>query len=540
MTDLLTDPTTKVEAPAPPAWRTVATLARRESRLLLRHPATRVGLALAAFAWFLIWTESADGDVLFDPSNGFVFPLVLFAFALLLAANLASLRARRSNAEELFESLPMPAARRTLAHALTSIAGVVLSAVVFAVVLVLWQWRPATIGQPPVQVVAVVLLLVAGGMVTGVLAAQWLPHAAVGAASIVALTVLQSNFGHESEKWQWLHFLPLQFSGVFDVGPMAWHIPYIAALVVLGGALAVFRHGWTRPVAAVLAASLVVIATAAWAQTRPLEASALARQADRLHRPAAHQSCEQRGAVRYCAYPAYAGWIDVWQPVVDGVRALLPPAALDRVVEVRQRTPANFDLQPSVQRLVDPARAWPADGQVHPGIEWVVGGHDLALAYQVAARALGLPTVNGAEQTACSVGGQARGVVAFWLAGQAATHAREELADRVADVVEKGRAGRTQFQVANAVPDWENHYADDGGDWVPELGSGARGADLEAAAALLRLDRNRVRDVVHANWAAIRDPSTTGVELFRLVGATPPPGYATLPPVRPGVGRSCA
>jgi hypothetical protein len=539
MTDVLTEQATKVEAPAPPAWRTVSTLARRESRLLLRHPGTRVGLALAAFAWLLIWTEVADSDVLFDPSNGFPFPLVLLAFGLLVAANLASLRARRSDAEELFGSLPMLPARRTLAHLLTAVTGVGLSAAVFAVALVLWQSRPATLGQPPVQVVAVVLLLVAGGIVTGVLVAQWLPHAAVGAASVVALVVLQSNFGHESERWQWLHFLPQQFSGVFDIGPIAWHIPYVAALVVLGGALAIVRHGWTRPVAIALAASLVVIGATAWAQTRPLEASALARQADRLQRPAAHQTCEQRGAVRYCAYPAYAGWIDVWQAPVDGVRAQLPAAALDRVIEVGQRTPPNLHLQPSLQPLVDPNRAWPADGHVHPGIEWVFGGHDLALAYQVAARALGLPTVRGAEQAACSVGGQARGVVAFWLAGQADAHAREELADRVADVVEKGRAGRTQFQVPNAMPDWENHYADDGGDWVPELGSGARGADFEAAAALLALDRDRVGAVIRANWATLRDPSTSGVDLFRLVGTAPPAGYAALAPVRPGVGRAC-
>ena len=43
---------------------------------------------------------------------------------------------------------------------------------------------------------------------------------------------------------------------------------------------------------------------------------------------------------------------------------------------------------------------------------------------------------------------------------------------------------------------------------------------LEAAAALLRLDRDRVGRVVRANWAAIRDPSTTGVELFGSLAPT--------------------
>ena len=524
----------------PPAWRTVATLARRESRLLLRHPANRVGMALAALAWFVGWTAGDGGDVLSDPGNDFPLSLVLLAFGLLLAANLGSLRARRAGAEELFESLPMPPARRTLAHVLTSIAGVAFCAVVFALMLAVWQARPATIGLPSAQLIAVLLLVVAGGIVTGVLVARWTPHPALGAASIVALTVLQSNFGHESEQWQWLHFVPQQFSSVFAVGPAAWHIPYIAGLVVLGGALAVGRHGWTRPVTVALAGSLLVIGAAAWAQTRPLEGSALAAQADRIQRPLAHQTCVQRGAVRYCAYPAYADWIREWQEPVDGVRSQLPAAALGRVAEVSQRTSWTDELQPSVQRRVDPERAWPADGRVHPGLTWGADDHHLGLAYQVAAGALGLPTVSTVEQAPCSAGGQARAVVAFWLAGQADPEARRELAKRVADVAKEGRNGLTKLHVANAMPDWSNAHADAGGDFIPELGSGARGADLEAAAALLALTPARVGDVVRANWSTLRDPATSGVELFRLVGTAPPAGYAALAPVRPGVGQACA
>jgi hypothetical protein len=540
VTQVLVADTTEVVTAAPPAWRTVATLTGRESRLLLRHPAIRVGVALAALGWFALWTAEDGGEVLSDPGNDFPFPVVLLAFALLLAANLGSLRARRAGTEELFESLPMPPARRTLAHLLTSIAGVAFCAVVFALMLVLWQARPGTIGWPSAQLIAVLLFLVAGGIVTGVLVARWTPHAALGAASIVALTVLQSNFGHESEQWQWLHFLPQQFSGVFAVGPVAWHIPYLAGLVVLGGALAVGRHGWTRPVTIALAASLVVIGLGAWVQTRPLEGRALIAHADRIQRPLAHQTCVQHGAVRYCTYPAYADWIREWQEPVEGVRSQLPAGALGRVADVNQRTSWTDELQPSLRSRIDPERAWPADGRVHPGLTWGSDRHHLGLAYQVAAAALGLPTGSTVEQPPCSAGGQARAVVAFWLAGQADPEARRELTNRVADMAKEGRRGRTTLHVANAMPDWANEHSDEGGDWIPELGSGARGADLEAAAALLALTPARVGDVVRANWSTLRDPVTSGVELFELIGATPPAGYAALAPVRPGVGQACA
>jgi hypothetical protein len=224
---------------------------------------------------------------------------------------------------------------------------------------------------------------------------------------------------------------------------------------------------------------------------------------------------------------------------VEGVRSQLPASARSLVVEVRQRTSWTIDVAPSVKARVDQADAWSADGEIHPGLEWYRGRHDLGLGYQAAARALGLPTVAGIDKQLCSAGGQARGVVAFWLAAQATLEGRDELLGRVRKVSEQGPAGAAALQAANALEDWNGAHGDQGGDWIPELGSGVRGGDLQAVAALLRLDRARVGDVVRTNWDAIRNPATTGTELFRLLGATPPAGYADLLPVKPGVGRAC-
>jgi hypothetical protein len=543
VTRLLTsDPATSEASgrPPPPPWRPVLVLAGREARLLQRHPATKVGMGLAALAWFAVYFEDPGADALFDPANTFALPVLMLAFSLIVGANLGALRTRRAGADELVESLPLAPAARTTAHLLGGLVGVPLAAGALVAALAVWQLRPATIGAPPVVMVVALLLVVAGAAVTGVLVARWVPHPAFGAIGVVAVVVLQSNFGHESETLQWLHFLPMEYTSIFEVGPLGWHAAYLFTLVLLGAAVTVARHGLRRPVAMVLAAAVAGVVITGWIQVRPMRASAVAHQADRLEHPAAHQVCERHGAVRYCAYPAYRSWIGEWREPVDGVLARLPAPGRALVTEVRQRAVPTLDLGGPVADRIDPRLAWPADGQVHPPTEWHRGLHDLGLAYQVAARALGLPTVVDANLRACSAGGQARAVVALWLAGQATPQGGRDLVRRAGRVRNGGRAAFVGLNVTDALSDWASDYPDLGGDYAPELGSGGRGADVVAAEALLELRQQRVAAVVSQHWDLLRDPTTPASEVFRLLGAAPPTGYAALPPVRAGLGRACA
>jgi hypothetical protein len=524
---------------APPAWRVVVELGRREARLLVRHPATKVGVFILALAWFAVFFEDANADALFDPASSFGLPLILFSFSLIVGANLGALRTRRSGADELVESLPMTPAARTTGHLVGGIAGVPLTAAALVVALIVWQFRPETIGAPSAFVLLAVLFVVAGAPVVGVLVARWIPHAAFGAAAVIAVIVLQSNFGHESETYQWLHFLPMEHTSIFEVGPEGWHVVYLAALVLLGAGLALVRHGLSRPVQVVLAVALVGVVGTGWIQIRPLDASAVAYQADRLERPEAHQVCERHGGVRYCAYPPYRGWIDGWREPVEGVLARLPAAARPSVSEVRQRTNPSLELGGPVEARLDPNLAWRADGGVHPGTAWYREAHRLTLGYQTAARALGLPTVVGANYRACSAGGQARAVVALWLAGQATPAGGQALRSREREVRKVGQPAFGDLFVVDGVPDWMGEFPDNGADNIPELASGGRGADVVAAVALLRLPAERVGRVVRDHWDALRDPATPGTELFRLVGVPAPYGYAALAPVRPGLGQAC-
>lgn len=509
-------------------------LARFEARQLLRHPSIVVGALLAGFGLWLVWSEDDAGDVLVHGGGtniGLAF--VLFAFAVLIGANLGALRARRHGAVELLASMPMPEASRTSAHVL-SVGAVVplVTGVVLAIDLV-WQRRPLTIGHLPLDLVATVLLLVVGAGASGVLVARWAPHPAAGAAAVIAIIVLQVNFRAGDVNLRWLHFVGGEaYDTPFDIQPVAWHLVYLVALIALAAVLAVARSGFDRRVSLVLGGVLAVLVLSGWMQTRPASTAAVAARADELERTEAHQVCERRGDVPYCAYPVYRPWVERWATSIDGVLRRVPADVRTRPLRVTQRITPDVDLIPALRAAVDEERAWADDGQVHPGFEWWVDRHELGLAYQTGAWAVGLPPAVGLSG-ACSAGGQARVVVAMWLAGQATPEGRRYLRTRAASVERDGRRGLVALHPLDVADQYESDRP-----FVPEVGSAGRGADVVAAAALLDVPDDRVAAAVAEHWARFTDPATPAAEVFAAVGA---PGRAMgeLPPVTPGVGGAC-
>jgi hypothetical protein len=297
----------------------------------------------------------------------------------------------------------------------------------------------------------------------------------------VATVVLQSNLGHQHPELRWLHFVadqPSLLDPWLEVRHAGWHLLYLLGLVVLAGALAVGRHGFPRPLTAVVAAAVAAVLVSGWVQTRPPTTAQVAAVVDRLEWPQAHQVCERRAGVRYCAYPTYRAWIAEWEVPVQGVLARLPAAARGRELEVGQRvwTSDLDDLHSRVQARLHLARVWRADGAVHPGLMWFIRDRigdntqlpraQLALGYQAAAWAVGLPPASAWPPRACDAGGQARVVAAIWLAG--------------------------------------------------------RGADVVAAARLLDLPAERVAAVVAARWPRLLDPATPAAELLGALGVPAP------------------
>lgn len=90
---------------------TVRQLGVVEGTRLLRHPVVLVGAVLSA-AFAVAYSSFNVGGDYFAASGPGLLPLLVA----LVAANLAALRSRRSDTEELYASLPSPARARTLAH----------------------------------------------------------------------------------------------------------------------------------------------------------------------------------------------------------------------------------------------------------------------------------------------------------------------------------------------------------------------------------------------------------------------------------------
>jgi hypothetical protein len=523
----------------PRAASAVASLARREAGLLLRHPGFGVGLVLSLVGYWVAASGERGTAVVLPFSSSLALAPLLLAWAGLVAVNLGALRARRDRTGELFDSVPLPPVARTAAH----LASVLVLAPVVVILAVAsyryWKAQPGAVGSMGLPHLAQLLLIVLGAGVSGVLVARWAPTAAGGPLAVIAIIVLQINFGYQDARWRWLHFASGDaYATPFDIRHDGWHLVWLVGLVLLGVMLALARHGLTRQVVAAAAVALALLAVSGWAQTRPPDPTLVAARVDELVRPAAHQVCAPRAGATYCAYPAYRRWITLWAAPVHGVLSVVPAEGRTRPLVVRQRAlPTDFhDLLPEVAAGLDPAAVWRADGIVHPGLGWKLDDHQLTLGFQTAAWAVGLPAAVAWPGEACTAGGQARVVTALWLAGQSTPTAGRVLRSRAAAAgTGPGGGGLSGLAPVDALPDYNNSDRP----YVPEVGAAGRGADLVSAVALLDRPPGQVASVLRSNWARLTDPATPARVLLDLAGAPVPAGAADLVPATPGVGRSC-
>jgi hypothetical protein len=276
----LTAPT-EVGALARPGGATLA-LTRLEGRRLVTHPAFALGLLLT-------FTYAFGSDVEF-----FRHRLLLggvlggTAVGVMVAANLIASRARRHGTEELYDSLPVTGATRTVAHLLAVGWGVGAGVVVVAVTFVAargWDGLavPAAselyVGEqvrPALAELAQGPLFVAFAGVLGVAMASWIPSTVVAVVvAVVGLSQVQVPmvlwWGMGTGSW-WL--LPLVHDldvvgGNGDqlvveqvrVAAMGWHLVYLAGLVVVVAAAALARRRRDGGVAGMVAVgSLLVVA----------------------------------------------------------------------------------------------------------------------------------------------------------------------------------------------------------------------------------------------------------------------------------------
>jgi hypothetical protein len=530
---------------APSPRRAVLQLARVEARLLQVHPGTVVGFALllalgpmAMFSSERIDLGTAEADQLLV--------CVLFAWGVLVASACAVLRSRRHHTDELLATMPMSITSRTAAHLVATASMVVAGTIVTALVFLVSATR--SFGTPRWSIVALGPVLVVGAAALGVAVARWIPMMGVAFAACIATVIVQANFHHQSPQWRWLHFLA--YSDVtshyreLEIRHDEWHLVFLVATIGLPVAVALLRSGWTRQVAAVLGATVLVLTISGYAQLREPGTDGVAAAAARLEHPVDVQSCATRGVVTACVWPRLEHVRPTLFDVVGGVAAAAPPAALPKGITTSMRPYIDVRtvVEPAIARAVDPSIVFGRDAVVTADHGEVRSDDtEVALAYRAALTVVGLPDTvwwaqtgsgsaawttqllarhdNGlrvaiaSPLTTCSAAGEARAVVAGWLTRQATPATR--LAGSVA--------------TERALGDWVDLDDDYGNytyripDPTPVHGTVLLAADWLAAAWLSEnVAAGEVQRVLAANWPVLIDPSTPSARLFELGGWSVP------------------
>jgi hypothetical protein len=545
-----------------PLWA----LARVEGRRLVRHPILLGGavLSLAAFIVPMWW----QAPVLHreDVISGLT--LLPLAGAALLATNLAALRSRRHGTDELYDSMATPPNRRTVGHLLSVGWAAAMGAAMVAVD-ILWLLPSHPAGSPRILELLVGPFLVALAGCTGILVARWWPTVVAGPISLVALIALAllfvqslpSSFDASVPDRFLLPWAPLSLEwGVAPelvVRPAGWHLVYLAGLILLVASATLLRHGLRLRPTALAVGSLALTVIAAGTQLGvPTEAQARAL-IPLVEDPDAIRVCQVRMGVRYCAYPAYEPWIERWASAITPVIQTVAPDSRPKGLAVEQVLPYyGGDLpREAVLRIEDSfRRATP--NVIHVGIRWGGFGNEadyrLGLSLVVAGWSVGLPRrseevvlteedaeairqafpgddglVPGAQWGSCHLLGQARAVVALWLAARDTPGQEDVLKELLGappygyEVVEGQEGPPSLYTDGPVLYELSNLPLETYLSSPPYIQWGI--AEAFHAIQLLERPDGEVEALLHRHWDALIDPSTATSDLVRLMDLDPLP-----------------
>lgn len=512
-------------------------IARVEGRQLLRNEMFLVGIfmSIAILVIFgLVWASDTLGA-----ENSWRYWLALLpVFTLPLAGmtlvsmNLASLRARRDGTEELFDSLPATATTRVVGH-LGSVWMSLAVQIVF-VVATLASGRfltnhfgaidAASIGD---IVVSFVLVLCAGSLAVAL--ARWLPSplAALAALVVVALggSVIGGIGGHHWSLTRQLSIWPRypDHDWAFAVRPSWWHAAYLLSLALVVAVVAVARQRRDRLTLILGIGTVSLAGLTGYVETRPMTDDDAAGIAAMISDPVAHSSCRTTDGLTLCAYRDYADITKVWARELTAPFAAVAPQRRADGFTVVWREPRLDRLDPAVRNRIDLDRlaaSWSADPSTWNGVQ--VGGTESNLINRLA---LGLWSVGlrsvPARGTPCWAGGQARGIVALWVAAQGMNG---EDAERFVSGTWSGLGDADSD--SDVYAEWIDGYVWIGDATPPVLWSAA---DIGAAQSMLALEAPFVRDVLWADWPRWTDHATTTEDLMMELGVVPAGGRSAPP-----------
>ena len=514
-----------------------AQLAQVEGRQLLRNEVFIVGIfmSIAILVIFgFVWASDNLGA-----RNSWRYWLALlpvfslpFAGMTLVAMNLAALRARREGTEELFGSLPATSTTRVVGHLgsvwMALVVQIVFVAVTFASGRFLTHHfgaiDAASIGD---IAVSFVLLFCAGSLAVAL--ARWLPNPLVALVAVVVLAIGGSAIGgigdHHWSLTRQLSIWPRypDHDWAFAIRPSWWHAAYLLSLGLVVAVVAAARQQRDRWSLLLGVGAVSLVGLTGYVQTRPMADSDAERIAAMISDPVAHASCRTTDGLTLCAYREYADITKVWARELTAPFAAVAPQQRANGFAVVWHEPRLDRLDPAVRDRLDVealSASWSADPATWNGV--AVDGTESSLINRLALGlwSVGLPTVPAGDAP-CWAGGQARGIVALWVAAQGMNG---DTAKRFVSGTWSGLGD--EHGDSNVPPEWIAGYL-----WIsdatpPVLWSAA---DIDAAQAILTLDATFVRGALWANWQQWSDPNTTAADLMTELGVVPASARSAIP-----------
>jgi len=382
------------------------------------------------------------------------------------------------------------------------------------------------------------------------------------------------------------------------VRPTGAHLAYLAGIALMVAGVAMLRHGVRPMPLMAVATGVALALAGGIVQARPPSDARTDELLARVTDPASHWVTIERPSVTYRVHPGYERWIDSWDAAVQRVLAPLPPSARPVLEVEQWHPPYLSQLEeelgystPEGQAVqerggeVSAPRAIAAEGNldgawpIQVGTSAYIGQH-ARLAIAAATRAVGLPLLpvetqgrpyteeeiasfnrtgedlaeGGVEwwpgrelgepapvagdriplSLACDAEGQAREVVAAWLAATASP----DLAATYADIRAHGPGYGNAFgedPIVMYSPDndttlqvvmWSSlgwrqggGYGDVGESW--SVLASPTATDL--AAQLLELPQEDVATAVAVRWGEWTDPATRVQAIIRAFGLEAPP-----------------
>lgn len=578
---------TSEPASTAPVW---PVLARNEARFTLRHPLILIGILASVY---VLWSlNRGELPHLAGYSTYVGMGLAPLAGASLLVAHLQTSRARRHRTLEIEEPTPAAKRARTLGHLIGGLAVVPVAAIIVTAYMIYLYWLGGT-GQPDIGELLVGPLVVGFAAITGVAAGTWIPNrfgGLIGLGTVGAVQIALQDAPSTLHWFAWWH--TVLFYGGFDlwIRPTWAHVAYLIGVIAIVSGAAMSRHGIrVAPIATTAIGVMLVLVGGASQAQLPSDAEVEATW-DQIANPDGYWVTLQRDDVTYEIHPSYERWVDWWDSVMSDT--LAPISAADRPALVVEQWYHPFPSQildefgrehPRGQALIErgnrlffgssPADPWP----IRVG-ETLYLPRRSPLAIAAALRAVSLPLVpvemegplyteeqiagfnyepTDATETvywpgkelghprpeagdrmplilSCSAEGQAREVIAAWLAAQASPpladlyrdirlHGVSSTLDDGGALAEywPGDAESSTAVVAWGSLGWIRHGGFGGGSGTDAVLGSPAATDL--GAQLLELTHTDVTAAINEHWNEWTDPTTSIQVIIDEFGLQPPP-----------------